>query len=45
MNLRNYSFEEFLERAKEFHGYTTPGIIIGGFMVDLAYRHLSEKGL
>jgi formylmethanofuran dehydrogenase subunit E len=45
MNIRNYTFEEFLERAKEFHGYPAPGIVIGGFMVDLAYRHLPEEGL
>jgi len=45
MNIRNYSFEEFVERVKEFHGYEAPGVIIGGFMVDLAYRHLPEGGL
>ena len=44
MNIRNYTFEEFVERVKEFHGYEAPGVIIGGFMVDLAYRHLPEGG-
>jgi hypothetical protein len=34
-----------VERVKAFHGYDAPGIIIGGFMVDLAYRHLPEGGL
>ena len=33
MNIRNYTFEEFVERVKEFHGYSAPGVIIGGFMV------------
>jgi formylmethanofuran dehydrogenase subunit E len=45
MNIRNYTFEAFVERVKAFHGYEAPGVIIGGFMVDLAYRHLPEGGL
>jgi formylmethanofuran dehydrogenase subunit E len=45
MNIRNYTFEEFVDRVKEFHGYAAPGVIIGGFMIDLAYRHLPEGGL
>ena len=45
MNIRNYTFEEFVERVKEFHGYEAPGVIIGGFMVDLAYHHLPKEGL
>jgi formylmethanofuran dehydrogenase subunit E len=45
MNIRQYTFEEFLERAREFHGYPAPGIAVGGFMVDLAYRHLPKEGL
>ena len=31
MNIRNYTFEEFVERVKAFHGYEAPGVIIGGF--------------
>lgn len=34
--------KKYIEQAKSFHGYAAPGIIIGGFMVDLAYRHLPE---
>ncbi len=45
MKIRNYTFEEFVDRVKEFHGYEAPGVIIGGFMIDLAYRHLPEGGL
>lgn len=45
MNIRNYAFEEFVERVKGFHGYEAPGVIIGGFMIDLACRYLPEKGL
>ena len=45
MNIRSHTFEEFMERVKAFHGYPAPGILIGGLMVDLAYRHLPEGGL
>lgn len=45
MIIRNYTFEEFVERVKEFHGYAAPGVIIGGSMVDLAYHHLPKEGL
>ncbi len=45
MNIRKYTFEEFEERVKAFHGYAAPGVIIGGFMVDLAYNHLPTEGL
>jgi formylmethanofuran dehydrogenase subunit E len=31
--------------VREFHGYDAPGVIIGGFMVDLGYRSLIEEGL
>jgi len=34
--------KKYIEQARSFHGYAAPGIIIGGFMVDLAYRHLPE---
>jgi formylmethanofuran dehydrogenase subunit E len=43
--IRSYSYEEYLQRVKEFHGYLAPGVIIGGFMVDEAYRHLPPEGL
>jgi formylmethanofuran dehydrogenase subunit E len=36
----SYSFEEFAECVKAFHGYAAPGVIVGGFMVDLAYKRL-----
>lgn len=28
-----------------FHGHMAPGVLLGGIMVDLAYRHLPEEGL
>lgn len=35
-----HSFDEYLGLIKSFHGHIAPGMILGGFMVDLAYRHL-----
>ncbi|MFH0788838.1 MAG: formylmethanofuran dehydrogenase subunit E family protein [Pseudomonadota bacterium] len=35
-----YSFREFVDRAKEFHGFPAPGVILGGMMVDAAVKHL-----
>jgi formylmethanofuran dehydrogenase subunit E len=40
-----YTIEEFEDKVRAFHGFVAPGIIIGGFMVDLAYRHLPVGGL
>jgi formylmethanofuran dehydrogenase subunit E len=40
MNIRSYTFEDYLERVRSFHGFVAPGVVIGGFMVDLAYQHL-----
>ena len=43
--IRSYTFEDYIERVTSFHGYAAPGVIIGGFMVDLAYSHLPQDGL
>ncbi len=32
--------EEFVRRIKDFHGAFAPGVMLGGYMVDLAYQHL-----
>jgi len=45
MNIGPHSFDEFVSIVKSFHGYTAPGVIIGGFMVDLALRNLPEGEL
>ena len=45
MTIRSYTFEQYVERAQAFHGFAAPGVVIGGFMVDLAYQHLPQKGL
>jgi len=45
MNIGKYSFDEFLEMVKSFHGYAAPGVVIGGMMVDLARRQLDPEVL
>jgi len=38
----SYSVDEYIEKITAFHGYPAPGVIIGGFMVDLAVRNLPQ---
>jgi formylmethanofuran dehydrogenase subunit E len=45
MKIGNYSYDEYLNLVKSFHGSLAPGLIIGGFMVDLALRSLPEGEL
>jgi formylmethanofuran dehydrogenase subunit E len=45
MAVCSYSFQEYLECVRSFHNYPAPGVLIGGFMVDLAYRKLPEESL
>lgn len=42
MNICTYSYEEYLHLVRSFHGNLVPGLIIGGFMVDLAMKHLPD---
>ncbi len=37
-----YTFDEYVEVVQSFHGHTAPGLLIGGFMVDLALTNLPE---
>lgn len=34
------TFNEYLEKIRTFHGYAAPGVVLGGFMIDLAQRNL-----
>jgi len=36
MNIGSYTFQEFKDKAAEFHGYPAPGLLIGGYMVEMA---------
>ena len=45
VKIMDHTFEEFVEMVRAFHGFEAPGVLIGGFMVDYASRHLSEGRL
>jgi formylmethanofuran dehydrogenase subunit E len=40
MNIGPYSFQEYCDLVKGFHGYPAPGVLIGGYMVAAAQRQL-----
>ncbi len=41
-NIGNHTFDEFVEMATLFHNYPAPGLILGGYMVEEARRHIPE---
>lgn len=41
-SIGRYSFEEYLQVVESFHGFAAPGVIVGGFMVDLAIHRMPE---
>ncbi|MBW1721082.1 MAG: tRNA CCA-pyrophosphorylase [Deltaproteobacteria bacterium] len=45
MNICTYTFEDYLSLVRSFHGHLAPGVVIGGVMVDVAYRRLPAEGL
>lgn len=38
----SYSLDDYIRIVKEFHGSLAPGLLIGGFMVDLALKNLPK---
>ncbi|HNQ47588.1 MAG TPA: formylmethanofuran dehydrogenase subunit E family protein [Syntrophorhabdus sp.] len=42
VHVLEYTFEEYTEIVKKFHGAAAPGVLIGGFMVDAAIRNLPD---
>jgi len=42
MDIGIYTFQEFKNKAAEFHGYPAPGLLIGGYMVEMAKAALPE---
>jgi formylmethanofuran dehydrogenase subunit E len=42
ITIRDHTYDEYIEMVKAFHGHVAPGVVIGGFMVDLAFRNLPE---
>ena len=45
MKICDYSFEEYIDLVKSFHGNVAPGLVIGGFMVDYALKNRPEGEL
>lgn len=45
MNIDAYTFEEYRQLAENFHSYAAPGLLLGGYMVALAKRHMPEGTL
>jgi formylmethanofuran dehydrogenase subunit E len=39
------SLSEYLKMVESFHGYAAPGMVLGGFMVELAVRRLPQGTL
>ncbi len=42
MNIGSYTYEEYVRLVESFHGHMAPGVLLGGFMVGLARKHLPE---
>ena len=42
MNIGPHTFQEFKDMAAAFHGYPAPGLLIGGYMVEMARAALPE---
>jgi formylmethanofuran dehydrogenase subunit E len=45
MDIGPYAFEEFKQRAAEFHSYPAPGLLLGGYMVAKAQAGLPKGTL
>ncbi len=45
MDIGQYTFQAFKEKAAEFHSYPAPGLLIGGYMVEMAKREMPEGTL
>ncbi len=42
MDIGTYTYEEFIQLATNFHGKLSPGLLIGGLMIDLVFSKLPE---
>lgn len=45
MTIGIWTHEQFMEEARTFHGYPAPGLIIGGYMVEMARQALPQGTL
>ena len=37
-----HTYDEYIGMVKDFHGHVAPGMVLGGYMVDLACQNLPE---
>lgn len=37
-----YTYDQYVDMVKAFHKHIAPGVVLGGFMVDLAYQNLPQ---
>ncbi|MDY0362957.1 MAG: FmdE family protein [Desulforegulaceae bacterium] len=44
MKIRNFTVDEYIDEVKKFHGHLAPGMLCGGFMVELILKNLPENG-
>jgi formylmethanofuran dehydrogenase subunit E len=42
MAIRSYTFDEYTEKVRSFHGFAAPGVLLGKFIVEMAYSGLPE---
>jgi len=42
MNICSYSVDDYMRLVKSFHGNIAPGLLVGGYMVDLAVKQMDE---
>jgi formylmethanofuran dehydrogenase subunit E len=42
MNIGAFTYEEFIDKVKSFHGSIAPGIVAGGIMVNIARANLPQ---
>ena len=42
MDIGLYSFDQFKEKAQEFHGFPAPGLMLGAYMVEYAKSLMTE---
>ena len=45
MNIGSYTFQEFKRLAESFHGYAAPGLLIRGYMMEMAKARIPEGTL
>jgi len=41
-DIGSYGFKEFKDMVEKFHGYSAPGVLIGGYMVEAAKKRMPE---